>query len=391
VGAAVRYHPGHYVWIGGSAHGANLADAQTTILSQIVSMCGNTNIQGVEVMAYWAILEGPAKDAWKDTFLDAVLTQAKACNKRVSLHIAERLFGGYTNLGTYYFPSYLNATAYNGGWVEKLSSTASAWNVTAATRMWEQPVMDRLIELTKHICQRYETNTTIGPYLEMIHLGETVLGVPSSSPYNYTNAAMMAQEKRWMDAVRPACPQTAFRLPLNYTGRPTAETIGLIQYAIARDIAVGGPDPELPLPLSLPTINNGQDKPRTIVGNELWRGNSEISCTVDGEATTCWNVGGNTDFRNTGVWVAEQQALGYQGLHGFDESPQEILTYQVGTMRARYMVWMQNTYQGTDSQKWANGILPTINANLGKVANNSGAYTAPASVPCLYASGCKRD
>ena len=384
VTTTIKYHPGHYTWLGPTISNFNLSTGTSSQKTKLGTFCSNTNIQGIMLMPYWAVLETGTAGVYNDSYLDDMLTSAKNCNKRVMLRIGERIFGGYSNIGTYYFPNYLNATAYNGGWVESGSSTWSG-NLKASTRLWEAPVMDRLIALSKHICQRYEADTNIGPYFEMLSLEEVTLGVPTS--LGFSAPAMVTQFKRWMDQVRTACPRTGLRLQLNYTGVSTPETVALIQYAVDRDIAIGGPDPELPLPL--PTLN-GTNRPRTITGNELMRGNTQVTCG----SNTCWLAGGGTDFRNSGVWVAEQQEFGLGGQQGYVETGQEVFDYQVGTMRARYIVWLYYDYSSTgysSPNAWSQTILPAINTNLGKTSNNSGVATAPASVPCLYAAGCNRN
>jgi hypothetical protein len=170
----------------------------------------------------------------------------------------------------------------------------------------------------------------------MIGLAETALSPPVSG---FSQTAYVTQLKRWYIASNQAWPHTQMRLNANYLGSDT-QLSDLISAITAKGgVAVGGPDPELPLP----TIS------RTIQANQIFRASR----------------GGGDDHRGQTAWVGEQQAFGL-GTR-ITQLPKEIFDYQYNTMRANYMIWLYNTWTGGDPQKWKTGILPFIRSINGKI------------------------
>jgi len=105
--AAIKWHPGHYVWldqhIEQSAHFKNI--------DEIASV---SSIKGVEVQIYWAELER-AKGQYDFSKIDAYLAKLKSLPvaKRLVVRVMERKFGSSTS-GI--VPDYLrNEAVYNGG------------------------------------------------------------------------------------------------------------------------------------------------------------------------------------------------------------------------------------------------------------------------------------
>jgi hypothetical protein len=105
-------------------------------------------------------------------------------------------------------------------------------------------------------------------------------------------------------------------------------------------IAIGGPDPELPLPT--PT--------RLIEANQVFRG-----------------LDGGADLRGAVPWVGEVQSLGL-GVR-YTQTPQEIFDYYYNVMHVSHMIWLHNVNQGVGgtAQQWSTGILPFINSIQGRV------------------------
>jgi hypothetical protein len=340
-GSALKWHPGHYLWLDGMY--LNSATV-TKWKSTIDGICGNDNIKGVQIVVWWATLEGSSPGDYSAGFsnMDQLLQKLGSCSvpKRLILQVKERDFGSaYTStpsvadLSTR-VPAYLlTDSAYGGGVVTAEVGKTYSGSLRMISRSWEQPVMDRLIALSQAYAKRYDGN----PYFEMITLGETA--VPALA--NFTYSAYTTQFKRWMSASAQAWPHTLQRLNANYSDSDS-RMLDLIKYCAGlANCAVGGPDPETPLP----------EITRSIQANRVFRA-----------ATS-----GGADYRGVIPWVGEQQALGL-GASGYSvETPAEIFTYQDGTMQANYMIWLRNDWTGGVLQQWSTGILPFIDSISGKV------------------------
>jgi hypothetical protein len=328
---AVKYRPGHYVWPDGFYWSA---DKQINDFRAIDEIAANPYVKGIKIDFNWAYFEKTAGDysggfAIVDAYLDK-LSKAPA-EKNLILHVTERSFGNPT---TNVYPSYV----INNGWVA-VRPEGESWSggLVSAARMWQPEVMDRLIAMSRAYAARYDAH----PRLAMYGLNETALGVQGSG---YSNSAYYAQLKRWFTASKTAWTRTPVRLSANYAGSDT-DMLSLFSQATTAVVnggaAVGGPDPELPLP----------DVTRTIQANRLFRGE-----------------GGGTDLRGVVPWVGEVQAMGL-GVK-YTETPAEIFDYEFTTMHANYMIWMRNTWTGGDAQKWP-AILAYINSIQGRI------HTAP--------------
>jgi hypothetical protein len=336
VTTGIKWHPGHYVWL----------DPHSTPAAQfaaIDALSAETSVQGIELLINWSSLEGDTQGDYSAGFaaIDAYLAKLGSLKvpKRLLLGLNERSFGtpppagtNCATAGSSLLPAYL-ATLADGGCA--VAAPGAAGSLAVMARFWEQPVMDRLIALSQAYAQRYDQN----PLFEMFWgNGETAVAAPANS--GFTQAAYNAQLKRWYDASKKVWQHTQLRLASNYDGSD-AQTLDLITYATTGGgVIVGGPDPELPLPVVT----------RTVQANDVFRG----------------ATGGGSDLRSTIPWIGEVQGMGL-GVK-FTQTPTQIFSYQSGTMNASYMVWMQNTYLGSAPQQWSTGILPYIQSIQGSVS-----------------------
>lgn len=340
--AAIKWHPGHYVWL-------DMHASQASHLAAIDALSAETSVQGVQVLMDWALLEGATPGDYSQGFarVDAYLAKLASLKvpKRLILGVNERNFGTAPASGTpcssaasSLLPGYLAAQS-NGC---AIAAPGAAGSLAVMAKFWEPAVMDRLIALSKAYAQRYDQN----PLFEVFAgNSETAVAAPAGSGFTYT--AYITQLKRWFDESKPAWTHTQLRLYANWVDSD-AHMLDLITYVRGGTI-VGGPDPELPLP----------NITRSIQANKVFR-------NADGSGT---------DFRGTVPWVGEVQALGIG--YRFTQTPAEIYDYQSNTMHASYLIWMRNTWTGGAAQKWDTGILPFIQSIKGKVYSTDCPPTFP--------------
>jgi len=344
----IKWHPGHYVWL--DPH-----TSQAIQFTQLDALSSETTVQGIELQVNWSSLEGATAGDYSAGFalVDAYLAKLGSLKvpKRLMLAVGERSFGTPAAAGTdcadaahRLLPAYLSKFS-DGGCALALPGAAGSLSVTA--RFWEPEVMDRLIALSEAYAQRYDQN----PLFEMfVGNGETAVAAPPGS--GFTTNAYLAQLKRWFDASEKVWLHTQLRLAANYFGSD-AQILDLMTYASANGgVIIGGPDPELPLPVIT----------RTVQANEVFRAAE----------------GGGKDFRGVVPWLGEVQGMGL-GVK-FTQTPAQIYEYQSNVMHASYLVWYRNTYLGGPAQMWNTGILPFIQSVQGKVYG--------AECPAIYQKRC---
>jgi hypothetical protein len=339
-GSAIKFHPGHYVLLDGGI----LSDSvRASHLSQIDELASEPSVKGVALYVYWSQLEGNTAGDYSKGFalIDEYLKHLAPIGKQLILGINERMFGKSipaTFDGGSNFPAYLNDPRYNGGWVVTLGQAQATGSLAAICRVWEQPVMDRLIALTKAYGQRYNSN----PNFEMFSLGETAVG--GAADFGFTSDAYATQLVRWGIAARQAFQNTGIRLNANFIGSDK-QMGGLISSFARVSGAVGGPD-------VIPS--------RSIQANNVFNG----------------SIGG-IDYRGVLPWVSEVQVLGWK--YG-NETPEELFNSVKNSMRPSYFVWYRNAWSGQNVHKWTTGILPFIRSVDGSVPG--------VNCPSAYKDGC---
>jgi hypothetical protein len=323
----VKFRPGHYAWVPTLYWTPERATGTYNFINSIAS---NPYIKGIVLHLNWAYYEGAQGDySGGFAIVDEVLRRLPA-NKHLLVQVAERSFGNPT---TNVYPPYV----INNGWVAVKPSTETwSGNLQSVSKMWQANVMDRLIALSRAYAARYDGN----PRFAMFGLGETALGPPAAST-GFDSAAFLNQWKRWFTESKKVWTRTPVRLCANFT-RTDADMLSLFDHVITTVVpggaAVGGPDPELPLP----------DITRTIQANRLFRGEPPAT----------------RDLRTMVPWVGEVQQLGL-GTR-YEETPAEIFDYYYNVMHASYMIWLVNTSVGSDAARWP-AILDYINSIKGKI------------------------
>src|SRR5262245_50003346 len=172
----MKWHPGHYAAL-------NAGESLATHLKRIDSIGDVAGIKGVMVRIYWAEVE-TSKGVYDFSKIDTYLAQLRkqSTSKRLVLRIMERRF---VEDDTGIVPSYLSSESiYRGGLVRTTKGYAA--------RLWEAPVMDRLITLYKVIGQRYDKDNCF----EGIATEETTLGLPKPYPLGYSDTALSTQWQR---------------------------------------------------------------------------------------------------------------------------------------------------------------------------------------------------
>lgn len=336
-GAGIKYHPSHYAWVD------TVKSSQATINRQLQEMdevAQTPGTGGILLGLYWGDMEGARGDYSRGfAILDQFVKRAEKNNQHVMVRIYDRIFGGIepANLGNgYYFPAYLKSSEFDGGWYTLNASTA----LHTMVKMWNPAVMDRMIAMMQAYGARYDSH----PNVEMIGLEETGANAAVRNG-GYTDAAYIAQLKRWMIASRAAWPHTGLRLQLNYFISAYQESADLARVANQYQIAMGGPDT---VPAS--SGDTGLDYGDLAFNGKL----------------------GGIDYRGKIPRVAEVQD--YSLSHGFTLPAIQSRAVELG---ANYIVWSKNGYS---KLQWSRDIAPFIRSINGAVASKS----CPTSYPsCL--------
>lgn len=357
----VRFHPGHYIWVMPVMTQAKLdSGAKQSHFQQIAALANEPSIQGIQLHVVWGLLEGPKAGDYSQGFalVDEYLSRLKAVNKRLMLVVHERLFGAYGPSALAegdYFPIYLKDSKYNGGWIE----TGGSPYVSVMTRLWDPPVMDRMIALSQAYGARYNSN----PTMEMFSpFEESSINVPTSS--GYTGAGMLTQLKRLYTATRIAWPNTALRLKTNWFANDS-QFQELIAHLAKNGVAMGGPD---------------------ILPNEEVQANKIFNGVV-----------GGVDYRGVVPWVSEDQGMAFCGKEG-NYTPEQIYnhaiegnaTKKISASRPQYFVWTNGSTCTDPAKKWATGGLPFIRSISGKVTSGTNTTRLlPVNVPCVKGYTCQ--
>jgi hypothetical protein len=302
----IKWHPGHYAML---LNG----ESWSQHLTRINELGKEASIKGVVIRINWAKLE-TSKGVYNFAEIDSYLSRLKAqpTKKRLILIVMDRRFGGTSSSGI--VPTYLTTeSTYHGGLVKT--------NKGYAARLWEKPVMDRLITLHKVIGARYDKDM----YFEGIATEETTLSLPSPFPSGYTSEALAAQWTRLAAYTRAAMPQTNFFLNANWIGTPSLMGT-LVQSLIAPRAGVSSSN------LVPGKLSQGQAVWTGVYGAD-YRGRLAIANSV------------------------ESSELG--GSKG-DFTPKQINDYAYSTLRTNYLFWSYNTWEGDWTQRWSTGILPFL-------------------------------
>jgi hypothetical protein len=317
----LKWHPGHYMMIRSRTRNP------TVELPQIDAIKNEAAIKGVVVTWKWSELE-KSKGVYDFSSIDQYLQRAKNASKRLVIHVYDRGWGAPTMRTA---PDYLHTdSTYNGGEVAMSGGTVS--------RVWEQPVMDRLIALYVALGKRYDSD----PSVEGIQFSETSIGFNATypAPSTYSNGAYLTQLKRVTLATRNAWPHTNVFMSTNYLGSDS-QMEDLIKYCVDRQVILGGPDT-----WSREWVLSRQ---RALQADEIMRGER----------------GSGTDYRQHAAIKAEIQTTELGGYIA-TFTPTQLYDTAYNINRSQYIFWDRNDYAGGNEQKWDTGILPLIRSINGK-------------------------
>jgi hypothetical protein len=304
VGAqSMKWHPGHYVMLSGGA-------SQASHFANIDEIAKEPVIKGVQVRIWWHKLE-KSKGVYDFSSIDAYLTKLKSLpvTKRLVIRVMDRRFNTTSTSGI--VPDYLRSEAiYKGGIIQTKTGYAA--------RLWEQPVMDRLIALYRAMGARYDSD----PHFEGIASEETTLSL-KSIPAGYSNSALGAQYERLAATVRPAMPRTNLFLYTNFIGSDSVMS-ELIQSLVAPQVAAGG--------------SNVKPNAMTL-GQRVWTG------ALGADYRGLLALSSSVERAELGNFTAKQ-----------------INDFAYNTLQVNYLFWVR-AGSGTSQQKWSTGVLPFLRTN----------------------------
>jgi hypothetical protein len=316
----VKWHPGHYVMLPGGG-------SMSAHLSQIEEIGDEPAIKGVMVRLWWHELEtgwGRYDFSRINTYLWKLKQQPT--RKQLVIRIMDREF--QTNSAGGIVPDYLRTNwRFNGGVVRT--------NTGYAARLWEAPVMSRLIALYQAIGRRFDDDA----YFEGLFTEESTLSLRSPFPSGYSHAALTQQYMRFVDQVKPAMPRSNLFMNANWIGSSSLMS-DLIQQLSESHVAAGSSN------ITPGSKTLGQ---RVVTG--------------DFGANYRWDL----PIAN-GVETAE---LG--GRLG-DYTPWQIGNWAYNELHSHYVFWTRNTWSGDSGQRWHTGILPYLRSDPPFRANCPNTY-----------------
>lgn len=303
--AGKKWHPGHYVMF-------PINTTLTGALRNISEIGDEPHIKGVEVRIMWHDLERSA-GVYDFSEIDALLRRLKAqpTTKRLVVRITDRRYDTSSPNGI--VPDYMRSNPkYNGGVVRS--------RVGYVARLWEGPVMDRLIALYQHIGWRYDSN----PYFEGIASEETTLDLGQPYPSGYSDAALAHQYERLIERATLALPRSNIFLYTNWIGSPKLMD-DLMQTLMVSRAAAGGSN-----------IFPG----KKTLGQAVWTGDY------------------GADYR----WILPLSSS-VESRDLTQATPQQIERWAYNDLHLHYMFWDRNTWAGGSSARWYTGVLPFLRTN----------------------------
>jgi hypothetical protein len=356
-GTGVKFHAGCYLWF--SSYTWNVANnppppqtpAAGSLFAFIDSIGADPNIAGIQFTPWMHYFEGNTQGDYTPGFamVDAILAKLAACptKKRLLIGVNDRTFSNPTGVvPNNVYPQYLVSQG-----LVVVAPAGSTWsgNLSSVLNFGDSRVWDALINLTNAFGARYDTH----PLVEMFYpMGETAVAPQAG----VTGSGFITGINRLYPTTKPSWPHTMLRLEANYSPNNDQQFVTLFTACrSAGGIAIGGPDPESPLPLTggYPTGF------RTIQANLVYRGLS----IVNGQTVASY-----TDLRGKMPWIGEYQlSSGSVGAGAI--LPGDFWTYQTATMNGWHLVFPNNTFlpantSSSDPHKTA-AIITLIDSKSG--------------------------
>lgn len=240
----IRFNPGHYALLDNIIRKNNAATVVPQFISDIQGIAtwnasNNNVVKGVKVFWQWAAAEGATAGDY-NTGLAYFRQLADACRTAGLRLMVSWLHVQFTAYSTptsakQYFPDYIVDTY-----------GISPMTNGQIARMWQQPVMDRIIAQCVAYCNADNGHGVAfkdDPVIETMQIDETSIAVTGTEATNtgYSTSAVSAQYKRWISAMRAAAPNMGIRLCANFLGNDNT-LADLIAYAATYYCVIGGPD-----------------------------------------------------------------------------------------------------------------------------------------------------
>jgi hypothetical protein len=307
-----KWHPGHYVMLEGNAK-TNL-DVHRLHIAEVRD---DAAIAGFMVRFWWHDLER-ARGNYDFSLIDAYLAELEKLSptKRLVVRIMDRRF--HTPDAADIVPDYLRENpVYNGG----LASSGGGY----VARLWEEPVMGRLVSLYQAIGRRYDSH----PHFEGAFTEETTLSFDDVSfPRGYSHERLGAQYVRFIKAVKPTMPRTNLFLNANWIGSATIMS-DLMQAMRDAGVGAGGSN---------------------VIPGRLTLGQSVLNGVY------------GADYRLE-LPIAYGVETGELGGELGDFTPAQIAAYAYNELQAHYLFWVHKTLASSPRQQWDTGILPFLRTN----------------------------
>jgi hypothetical protein len=307
--SGMKWHPGHYMLV-------YRGDSHDTVMSErIPEICAEPALKGLQFRAKWFDLE-TTRGQYDFRKIDDMYAALAACGK--SLVVEVWAVGFNTSSKDGIVPSYILSDAeYNGG--------VAQTNTGYIARLWEAPVMDRLIALYSAMAARFDSK----PNFEAIVFTETAT---SGVADGYTATAWVTQLKRAIVAMKSVWASTNIVVFNNFIqGATTSQLSEVFASLLSNRAGTGAPDVLPP--------------PHTPSGEAIYRGET-----------------GGADLRGDmpAMFAVQPPALG--GKEG-TYTPKQLYDHCVGTNACSHMFWIRNTNSGGPEQMWDSGILPFLRSN----------------------------
>jgi hypothetical protein len=212
--AEVKWHPGHYVYVGGAS-----------LTPEVLSL---PHFRGVQKAYSWRGFE-PEKGRYDFSELRADLALARKHGRQLVMQLTHKSFAqGQRNV-----PDYLTGAEYGGG---VYLTVKGAYNPV----LWNENVAARFDALVRALGREFDRD----PNLEAVNLPETAPNAyldksPQAGVEAYTEEIYCAALKRFMSTLRHAFPGTVV---IQYTNFPQTLLESLTDYEMEIGVGMGGPD-----------------------------------------------------------------------------------------------------------------------------------------------------
>jgi hypothetical protein len=244
----IKWNPGHYMASYGVVYGG--AGRPTSFMQAEADDLNNQDaIVGYRMMITWGALE-TSQGTYDFSAIDTILARLKtAYNKPKHLVIMLWDYGrnGPNHADPSVFPVYIQQNPIYGAspvagsygwWGQSSNGTATGMYAPA---LYYAPVMDRYIALVQALGQHLDGD----PYVEAIFFQEnsTIVQAATYSPKDghYSDAAILAQSERLLNAATAAFPHTSVVMGNSWLYGQSA-TVALEQWMQTNRIATGSAD-----------------------------------------------------------------------------------------------------------------------------------------------------